>query len=98
MLWRAVRSPLASPPGLGMSWEDAVNRNPQQLAFLLADEKTILAMGRKMRVEQQKADGIAPEDVKRNVKEYMRELRKTYTGKSTRDDWHTNSPKRVTGE
>lgn len=59
--------------------------NPTIAAFICQDEKSVLAMESRMRALRMKADGMSAGDARKQADEYMRELRKRFTGRAERE-------------
>lgn len=69
-----------------MTLHEAARHNKQQLAFMLSDEKTILAMCSKMVARRMEADGVTKEELMARERARMDELRRRHTGKASRRD------------
>lgn len=84
-LWLAIRPSMAEPPGLGMAWEDAIRRSPQQLQFMLASHDDIRGLQANIRMRQNEASGITRKMASEDFAEWRRKKRMHFTGKTTRD-------------
>lgn len=93
LLWQLVRPRDADPPGLGMSWCDAVKMGPVQARFVLLSHTQIKQMSVKSRNLRLEGVGVKRETVvervRASVKNYMADLREYFTGERA-------EPKRVT--
>lgn len=71
--------------GYGYKFHEAVRLGPVAAAFITCDEKEILAMEYRLMMQRMRESGVTPEMARKQTAQYMRELRKRYTGKAERE-------------